>query len=149
MAADHVAREALRVASSRGALLLVGRVRRDPQSVNARIRRQMLELLEQTGRGGRDGQSRSGHLIETLVAHGAEAFNPVVAAGWTASHSPAESLRGWRSKQGLGGTDIPEPLKNEILAKLEKWATQTFDRLETSFESTEEYLLEGVRLPAA
>ena len=38
---------------------IVGRLRRDPQSVKARIKRQMLELLEQKGGGGRDGQSRS------------------------------------------------------------------------------------------
>ncbi len=139
VSADRVTREAFRVASSRGALLVVGRVRRDPHSVSARMRREMLRLLEKNG-GERDGESRSRLLIQALVAHGGAAFDPVVAARWTATHRPSDSLRIWKSKPGLGSMDT--------LSKLEKWAKEAFDSLDTRFESNEEYVLEGVRLPA-
>ncbi len=149
LSTDRLTREALRVASRRGALLIIGRIRRNPSSVNERMRKEMHRYLEEGGGGGRDGQNRSRLLIEALVAGGATAFDPVVAARWTTMHSPADSLRSWKSKPGLGGTDLPDSQKNEILSDLEKWAKQVYRNLETSFQSTEQYLLEGVRLPAA
>lgn len=149
LSTDRLTREAFRVASRRGALLIIGRTRRDPSSVNARMRKEMHRFLEKSGGGGRDGQTRSQQLIEALVARGATPFEPVVAARWTTEHSPADSLRSWKSKPGLGGTDLPDAQKSEILSRLEKWAKQAYEDLETSFQSTEEYVLAGVRLPAS
>jgi len=149
LSTDRLTREAFRVASRRGAILIIGRTRRDPSSVKARMRKEMHRFLEQSGGGGRDGQTRTQRLITALVARGATPFKPVVAARWTTEHRPADSLRSWKSKPGLGGTDLPDARKSEILSRLEKWAKQVYEDLETSFQSVEEYVLEGVRLPAA
>lgn len=149
LSTDHLIQEALRVRSRRGALLVIGRVRRDSQAVKATMRREMLRLLGANAPGSNTGEGRSRLLIEALVARGAVALDPLVAARWTATHSAADSLNSWRSKPGLGGTSVPEPLKNEILSKLEKWAREAFQDLDLRVQSAEHYVLEGVRLPAA
>lgn len=145
---DRLIEEAFRVLSSRGAMLVVGRVRRDSQSVKAKMRREMLRLLGAGKSASNSGESPSPPLIEALVRRGAVAFAPLVAARWTTAHSPADSLKSWGSKPGLAGKIVPEPLKTEILAQLERWALEQFQTLDSSFQSTEEYVLEGARLSA-
>ena len=130
--------EAFRVAKSPGAILVVGRVRRDSRSVKARMRQEMRRLLNNV--------ESQPPLIDALVGRGAVAFAPLVATRWTTTTSPADSLRSWRSKPGLGGTDAPEPQKSEILSKLERWAVDEFQSLDRRFQSTEEFVLEGARL---
>jgi len=130
--------EAFRVGKSPGAILVVGRVRRDSQSVKARMRQKMRCLLNNV--------ESQPPVIDALVERGAVAFAPLVATRWTTATSPADSLRSWRSKPGLGGTDVPEPQKSEILSKLERWAVDEFQSLDRRLQSTEEYVLEGARL---
>jgi hypothetical protein len=131
--------EAFRVAKSPGAILVVGRVRRDSRSVKARMRQEMRRLLNNV-------ESQPPPLIDALAERGAVAFAPLVATRWTTETSPADSLRSWKSKPGLGGTDVPEPQKSEILSKLERWAVDEFQSLDRRLQSTEEYVLEGARL---
>ncbi len=149
LSVDHLIQEAFRVGSRRGAMLVIGRVSRDSQAIKATMRREMLRLLGTSTRGSNTGENRSRLLIEALVERGAVALAPLEAARWTAAHSPADSLNSWRSKPGLGGTSVPEPLKSEILSKLEKWALKAFQDLDLRVQSEERFVLEGVRLPAA
>jgi len=146
LSADRLVQEAFRVAQSPSAILVVGRVRRDSRSVKARMRREMLRLLGATRSALTDVESQSQPLMEALVNRGAVAIAPQVATRWTTAFSPADSLRSWRSKLGLGGTDTPEARKSEILSELERWAVDEFQDLDGRFQSTEEYVLEGARL---
>ncbi len=149
LSAERLIQEALRVRSARGAMLVVGRVCRDSQSVKAMMRREMLRLLGATTDGSPSGENQTRILVEALAQGAGVAFAPLVAARWMTAHSPADSLNGWRSKAGLGGTSVPEAIKTEILSKLERWALEMFQNLKTPFPSAEEYVLEGVQLPAA
>jgi len=144
---ERLIEEAFRVLGSDGAMLVVGRVRRDSQGVKAKMRREMLRLLG-ASRAASSGGDPSRQLIEALVQRGAAAFAPLVAARWTTAHSPADSLASWRSKPGLAGATVPEPFKAEVLSKLEQWAVDQFKSLDSRFQSTEEYVLEGARLSA-
>ncbi len=149
LAADRLVQEFLRVADTRGAMLVAGRVHRDPRSVKARMRREMLRLLGARRNDSKNDEGQLRPLIEALLERGAVAFAPLVSARWTTAHSPADSLESWRSKPGLGGTDTPEPFKSEILSKLESWAREEFHSLDTRIQSSEEYVLEGARLSPA
>ena len=140
---DRVVEEAFRVLGERGSALVVGRVRRDPQSVKERMRREMRRLLGSGTSTSRGGDNRSRPLIDALVERGAIAFAPQVVARWTTTHSPADSLKNWKSKSGLAGTSVPEQAKAQVLSKLESWALSEFQNLDRSFESEEEYVLEG------
>jgi len=140
---DRVVDEAFRVLSGSGSALVIGRVHRDPQSVKERMRHEMRRLLRSGTSTSRRGENRSRPLIDALVERGAVAFAPQVVARWTTTHSPAESLRNWKSKPGLAGTSVPEQAKAQVLSKLESWAVAEFQNLDRSLESEEEYLLEG------
>lgn len=146
LSVERLIEEAFRVLSGPGAMLVIGRVRRDPKSVKARMRREMRRLLGANERASQDGESQSGPLIEALLRRGGEAFAPLVASRWTTAHSPADSLSSWRSKQGLAGKNATDALKAEVLSKLESWALNEFQSLDKKFQSTEEYVLEGARL---
>jgi ubiquinone/menaquinone biosynthesis C-methylase UbiE len=141
---DHVVAEARRVASSRGLALIIGRVRRDPESVSAQMRRQMRRFLEEeTGRWVRGGP---GPLLERARVAGATMLEPRAVARWPVARSPRDSLESWRHKPGLAGGEVSEPLKIAVLDRLAAWALAAFGSLEAPIPSEEAYVLEGVRL---
>jgi hypothetical protein len=109
------------------------------------MRLEMRRLLgESTTRKSEEG---SALLIQAFVDRGASAIQPSVAAQWTVTKSARQSLEGWRGKAGLAGTVPADEVKAEVLSKLERWARDAFGSLDAKFESQEEYILEGVRLP--
>lgn len=143
----HVAAEALRVRGSRGLSLLVGRVRRDPESVRARMRRRMRELVAEAGFavGARDRAVPE--LFERLALAKAEAIAERSVARWARSHSPRAALDSWRAHRALAGVSLDAGVHERILAQLSDWAEATFGSLDASTISDEEYVLSGVRLP--
>lgn len=143
----HVASEALRVAGPRGLSLLVGRVRRDPLSVRARMRQQMRQFLGEAGLGGgaRDGVVKD--LIGRLTQVGGEPIAQRGVARWPVSHSPRDALESWRSHQALAGVTLGPADHTRILEELERWALSTFGSLDNPAVSEEEYVLDGVRVP--
>jgi len=142
----HLLDETFRVSRGRAAFL-IGRVARDPNGVAARMRREMRRLLGD-GVGALGGEERSEHLIRAFLERGASPLPPTVAARWATARSPRQSLESWRAKQGLAGIDPPAAVKLEVLSKLQQWASETFGSLEAMFETEEEYILEGARLPS-
>ncbi len=143
--AGHLVTESFRIGCPDGASLLIGHVRRDPSSLKARIRREMLRLLEVRGRVGRSRREAHRRIFEAARTRGGSRIEPVTVARWTVSSSPGQSIRSWRDKEGLGGLEVPGELQEEILRELESWAKTTFGRLERTLESEETYVLEGVR----
>lgn len=146
---EHVACEFLRVASSAGATLILGRVEREPNSVRARMSKEMNELMHEHGFVGRRGERQNRKLFELCSRCGAVALEPLSVASWKTIASPRQSLDSWRSLKGLGGLSVPDAIRTEVLRELEGWAEDVFGGLDREFESQETYVLKSVRLPAS
>ena len=145
---EHVASEILRVASTAGATLILGRVEREPESVRARMAQEMNERLRARGFAARRGARQNRKLFELCSGPGAVALEPLPVARWSTIASPRQSLESWRSKQGLGGLAVPDKIRTEVLQELENWAEEKFGGLNREFESEETYVLKSLRLPS-
>lgn len=144
---EHVAREIFRVASSAGATLILGRVEREPNSVRARMSKEMNERLREHGFVGRRGERQNRRLFELCTRPGAIALEPLAVARWRTLASPRQSVESWRSHAGLGGIPVPARTRAAILQELEAWAEEVFGGLDREFESEETYVLKSLRLP--
>lgn len=145
---EHAASEILRVASDAGTLIL-GRVERDPKSVKARMAGEMNECLRRHGFVGRRGERQNRKLFELCSRAGAVELEPLHAAKWRTVASPRQSIDSWRGLKGLGGIQVPDETRADILRELEGWAEQVFGGLDEEFESDETYVLRSLRLPPA
>ena len=146
---EHVAREVFRIASHRGATLVLGRVERAADSTRTRMAREMNERLRSHGFQGRRGERQNRKLLDACCQRGAEPLVPVTVASWKVSTSPRQSLDSWRRLTGLGGIPVPGPTRDEILSELETWAEEAFGGIDRESESVETYVLRSFRLPAA
>ena len=142
----HVVRESLRVARPDGAVVILGRVRRQDNSVATMMQREMQHLLRQHGLHSRSGGQHQRQLLASYRQHGATVLEPVVAAQWTVTRTPWQSIADWQTKPGLGGIDPPPDVKRAILHDLCRWATVTFGDMQREVTSEEAYVLQGVRL---
>jgi hypothetical protein len=110
------------------------------------MQREMLRLLCQHGFQGRAGGPHQRRLLAAYGQQGAAVLEPVIAAQWTATQTPWQSIAAWHSKPGLGGIVLPLDVKQTILQALCRWATETFGGLHHAGSSTESYVLQGVHL---
>jgi SAM-dependent methyltransferase len=143
---EHVAREMFRVAAPAGATLIIGRVRREPESMRARMAREMNERLRARGFTGRGGEKQNRKLFAACQRRGAKILEPREVARWVVSASPHRSLDSWRSLVSLGGISVPPRVREEILNELESWAEKEFGDLYKEFEAEESYVLSAVSL---
>jgi hypothetical protein len=144
---EHAASEVFRVAAPSGATLIIGRIGRDPESVRARMAKEMNNRLRAHGYEGHRGEQRNRRLFESCHRRGAQILEPVTVATWKVSASPRQSLDSWRGHTGLGGVPVPSETKERILAGLEMWAEEAFGGLDEQFESEERYILKPLRVP--
>ena len=144
---EHVAHEVFRVASSTGGTLILGRVEREPESVRARMAKEMNERLRRHGFVGRRGERQNRKLFELCCERGAVVLEPVAVAQWRILATPRQSLDSWHGLAGLGGIAVPAPTRSEILRELEDWAEEEFGGLDQEFESEETYVLKSLRVP--
>ncbi|MFL6275706.1 MAG: class I SAM-dependent methyltransferase [Blastocatellia bacterium] len=144
---EHVAEQALRVASPEGATLIIGRVERHPDSVRARMAREMNERLRRRGYETRRGGQGDRRLIEACCRRGAQPLPAVTVASWPSSSSPRQSLASWRSIQKLGGLPLAARLRDQVLDELADWAREVFGNLDEPLASEEAYVLKALRLP--
>lgn len=143
---EHVASEVFRVAAPDGATLIIGRIQRDPESVRARMSREMNNGLRKQGYEGRRGEQQNRDLFESCRRRGGQILETVTVVTWKVLASPRQSLDSWRSHKGLGGVEVPVETKERILAELEGWAQEVFGGLDEQFESEETYTLRPLRL---
>jgi ubiquinone/menaquinone biosynthesis C-methylase UbiE len=143
---DHVVLESLRVASPDGCAVLIGRVERPDGSPRARLRRKMRELVRAAGYPSRSGGANARAVVERLVAAGATHLAVQNVATWTVRASPRSILEAWSRKHGLGGADPTPAQKQDVLARTEAWAIETFGDVDVPIESEECYTLEGAML---
>jgi ubiquinone/menaquinone biosynthesis C-methylase UbiE len=140
----HVVDEVFRVGAGAGGTCLLGWVERDPESLKARMSREMQRLVRERGFAPRTAGSR--RFLAACRERGAAELPRTAVARWPARHSPRQSLASWRSKVGLGGVVLPPGVQESVLAELEAWATRTFGDLDAESSTEETYVLEGVRL---
>jgi len=145
---EHVAREIFRMASPKGATVILGRVERTSNSTRTRMAQEMNERLRRRGLHGRRGERHNGKLIDVCCRRGAELVELVSVATWRVSTSPRQSLDSWRRLTGLGGIAVPAETRDEILKELEAWAKDVFGDLDREIESEETYVLRPMRVPA-
>jgi SAM-dependent methyltransferase len=144
----HVAAETLRVLGGRGGCLILGRVRRPPDSPRSVLRRRMRRLLKAQGRAGRSHDAAADAVFGLLADAGGEGVPDMVAARWTRAHRPADSLEGWAAKDGLAGIEVPERAKARVLTELRTWALARYGDLSVSLPQEESLVLSAVRIPA-
>lgn len=144
---EHVASEVFRVASDEGATLIFGRVERQPDSVRARMAKEMIECLRRRGFEGRRGEQQNKKLVESCCRLGAKLLERRPVSRWTVSTSPRQSIDSWRCLTGLGGIRVPAETRDEILIEMETWAGKVFSGLDREFQSEETYMLNPLRIP--
>ncbi len=146
LTAEHVWAESRRLAREEGIDLILGAVRRDPESVRFTMRRQMRQLLAERGIAGRSGQ-RAGRRLQELVAQGGGTTLPVrTVATWPVSECPADALAAWSSKPGLAGQAVSDEVQGEVLRQLASWARRRYGDLHKTRQATERYELTTLRL---
>jgi SAM-dependent methyltransferase len=144
----HAAAEAARLAQPSGAVVLLGRVGRDPESPSSALRREMRRRLAAAGCPPRDAGGRRERFLVACCGRGAELIETRIVSRWPVATSARRSLDAWAGKPGLAGTDPPAAVKRRVLGELAEWAAAAFDGLDREDESEEAYLLEGARFPA-
>jgi ubiquinone/menaquinone biosynthesis C-methylase UbiE len=148
LSSEHVVEEVFRVASPKGAVLIVGRVQRAKESLRSRLRRELHERLRHLGYSPSEGQQQERRILEACCARGAALFQPRIAATWPAPHGAAMVIKSWREKSGLAGLAVPAQVKQEMLMQLGSWAAEIFGSLQAVQEAEEKYVLEGAWLRA-
>ncbi|HEX6370584.1 MAG TPA: class I SAM-dependent methyltransferase [Longimicrobium sp.] len=143
----HAAAETRRVLRAPGGWLVLGRVRRPPDSVKSVLRRQMRRMLEAQGFAGRSHEARAGAVFAALERAGGRRMEPRTAARWTRPHRPADSIAAWEGKSGLAGIDVPAEVKARVLAGLAAWAQAEYGDLHQPREQEEAFELDAVRVP--
>jgi hypothetical protein len=143
---EHAVRQSRRVAARTGALLLIGRLERERDSLRRRIRAQLHALMEGHGEPPRRGEQHARLLMEACVQAGGRALPRRVVAEWSVAVSPASVLDSWRQKEGLGGRSVSATDKASILLRLEEWTAEQFGNIEATVESNERFTLEGAAL---
>jgi hypothetical protein len=133
-----------------GGLVLFGALERSEDSVRAAMQHKMRRILAEVL--GQDGQSSDGpgerdsrrEHRELAAALGGEPL-VVAASSFEVFERPADSLAGWRSKQGLAGLEIPAETQHQVLDRLQEWAREQYGDLNTPRPAIEHYQLTIVR----
>ena len=144
----HLVGEVLRSAHPAGIILVLGRIRRQEDSLRNELRREMRRLLAASGISGRRGEEATRQLNAALAAHGGTALPSRIAATWPVREKPAAALAAWRGKPGLAGVALDETAKHQILDRLECWALERYGNLEAGHDTEESYELTAIRLPS-
>lgn len=146
--AIHLLPQELAVAEARrvavpGGTAILGWVERRPESVKARMAREMQRRLRELGFAVKSAGSR--RFLAACSEQGAEVLDRRQVVSWPVEHTAGKSLADWRSKEGLGGIVLPPGVQDDVLRELEAWALASFGSLDAAFPSEEVYVLEGVR----
>jgi SAM-dependent methyltransferase len=150
LALAHFVREVWRVCRPGGCLLL-GRVTRAADSLPSRLQRNKRALLAEHGLRAGDGGQAVQQLGKVCCEQGATPLPPAGVARWTRTTTARQILAAWEGKPQLvsrtaGHTLDPEG-RTAIMKALADRARQEVADLDRPEEFTEEYTLQGVRLP--
>lgn len=144
----HAAAETRRVLRAPGGWLVLGRVRRPPDSPKSLMRREMRRRLQAQGDAGRSADAGAEAVFAALERAGGRRAEPRVSARWTVRHRPADSIAAWEGKQGLAGLDVAPGVKARVLAGLREWAAERFGSLDAELPQEESFELTAIHVPA-
>ena len=143
---SHVVDELRRIGSPRGVWLALGGVRRPEESVTVVMRKRMRELLTDAGYAGKSAKAHAESVFSALERLGGCRAPARVAARWTRSHRPADSLAAWDSKAGLAGLEVPPHVKAGVLEKLGVWAEEFYGDLGKPVPQEEYFEIAAIHL---
>ncbi len=143
----HAIKELVRITGSNGLTLAIGSITKEPNSIDAALRKQMRHLLTQNNIKGKGGTKLRKEFYKECIICGAELLAPTIVAKWDIYHSPNDSIDAWRSVEGLAGNQVDDKLKLAIIKELEEWAYQEFGDLSKKIKSYKQYELSGVFFP--
>ena len=139
---EHLVTEVRRVCRP-GGLLLLGRVRREANSPQAKLRHRREVLLHELGvplgRGSTDD------VLDRLATDGGVRIASRNVASRLSRAAPAEVLRGWQSMTSMGGVELPAAMRDRLLRQLWEWADGEFGDPSLPVAYAESYVLTGVR----
>ena len=142
----HAAAEVRRVLRAPGGWLVLGRVRRPPDSPKSTMRREMRRRLQAEGFAARSHEARADAVFDALERALGVRAEPRVAARWTHPHSPADSIAAWEGKSGLGGIELPREVKTGVLDSLREWAQGRYGDANLPREQEEFFEIDAVRV---
>jgi ubiquinone/menaquinone biosynthesis C-methylase UbiE len=146
LAPEHITRETVRIGRS-GGVLMLGRVRREPDSIKERLRRQRQTLLVEAGITPRQGEAGTRRVIDGVVALGGASLGRQIVAEWTGETTPAAVIAGWESLARMGSVTVDAGTRHTILDALRDWARTEFGDLDRPEAFRERYAIDTVRLP--
>jgi ubiquinone/menaquinone biosynthesis C-methylase UbiE len=146
--AEHVIREAARVARPGGAVLICGHLEHDPSSPRSTARQKLRQLLAAQGLQPRRARGEARQLFVQAQAAGAEVLPPRVAASWPESVRVSQVIEGWRGKTSIGGINPPPEVVEAVLTALTAWAARTYGESDAAVTTETQYVLEGIRVSA-
>jgi SAM-dependent methyltransferase len=142
--ARHVAQEVRRVCAP-GGHFLIGRVVRDPDGVQGRLRLQRRLLLARQGLTAPDREDATERVLTLLVAEGARRIEARTVARWTKEASVRELLDAWERVEGAGGRRIGRASGQQVSGELRAWAADELGDLSAVASWEEQYVVDGVR----
>ena len=146
LAPEHITRETVRIGRS-GGVLMLGRVRREPDSIKERLRRQRQTLLVEAGITPRQGEAGTRRVIDGVVALGGASLGRQIVAEWTAETTPAQVIAGWKTLSRMGSVTVDAGTRDPILDALRDWGRAAFGDLDRPEAFRERYAIDAVRLP--
>lgn len=141
---EHLSAEVRRVCRP-GGLLLLGRVRREANSPQAKLRRRREVLLHELGIT--PVRASTDDVLHWVASAGGARIASRTVASRLAQAAPTDVLSGWQSMTSMGGVELPEAVRGRLLWHLREWAGAEFGDPALPVPYTESYVLTGVRTP--
>jgi SAM-dependent methyltransferase len=119
-----------------GGAVVIGRTAAPEDGVDARMKRQLDVILDESG-ARRRGNARAD--VETLLGAGAARVERRIAGTWTAHRTPRQFIA--RHRGGARFSALPQQVKSDALAQLAAWAETAFGSLDAALSEAHEFEL--------
>jgi hypothetical protein len=143
---EHLVDEANRVAHPDGAVLIHGKVERQPDSPKSVLRRKLHERLTVHGYRPRQAGRLLDRIFQRAAATGATILPPVLVTTWRRAIRPIDPINEWRQTYSMGGITPSAEVSATVLAELTAWVTSTYSDPYAPVATDESYVLQGLQL---
>lgn len=143
---EHLVDEANRVAHPAGALLIHGKLEREPDSPKVVMRRQLHERLTAHGLRPRQAGRLLNRILDRATATGGTVLPPLTVSSWRREVRPTDVLDEWRQTYSMGGITPPAEISAAVLAELAAWVADTYGDAPEPVLTEESYVLRCIQL---
>jgi ubiquinone/menaquinone biosynthesis C-methylase UbiE len=126
-----------------GGFVVVGHTTGSMAGIDARMKRQLNQILGRIAASWADGKKPREEPLEWLDT-GASRRVQLTAATWTAQRTPREFLE--RHRGGARFSALPEDIREDALKGLSAWAEKTFGSLDKVFDEEFSFVLHVFRI---